>query len=621
MCCPQTRQLLQSADQELRRGEQVAALLTAQGSNIALVNTPEELQLFFSRPIYKTTVELGREGEKNSILLQRTRQVGGVFSGRALQPDLNAHQHYSLPEPPSALLQAAREPTPGCVPAPTPFCGEETIRYRTHDGTCNNQQRPRQGSAHTAFDRFFPSDYDDGIHTPRSRGIGGRELPSPRLVSSRVGEGNTPNSMDVFRTLGLTLFGQFIDHDLTSTPEFALERTSSDEDGEGGGFNCCNRDHTFPATSLHPLACIPIRVPVDDPVFGPQGVRCMNHVRSLLSGSEDCVPRPAAQQNQITHYLDGSNIYGSGEGESAKLRMHRGGRIRMTNPGDLLPRDTSRCVAHPDDCFISGDHRTAENIGLAFEHLVWTREHNRVAEALARHHPEYDDERLYQEARRIVVGEYQHIVYNEWLPAILGYEYTEATGLAPGSSLGYSPNARAVIANEFSTAAFRFGHSMVEDVFQLSMQVLELERTFFNSSYLLEHGLVRELARSLTTQRPGWVDRAFPSALRERLFIMPDMPGMDLIALNINRGREHGLQPYITAVENCLGRRISSWGDLKYLMKPETIYRLRGVYDSVEDVDLFIGAVSEKRAHNAAVGRTLQCLIGQQFADLRDGDR
>ena len=293
----------------------------------------------------------------------------------------------------------------------------------------------------------------------------------------------------------------------------------------------------------------------------------------------------------------------------------------MRTPDNLLARDAGRCASHPDDCFISGDHRVSENIGLAFEHLVWTREHNRVAAALAARHPDYDDERLYQEARRVVVAEYQHIVYNEWLPAILGYEYTQAVGLAPGSSAGYAPEARSVIANEFSTAAFRFAHSMVPDVFELQSRAIALEQTFFNSSYLLEFGLVRELARSLTSQRPGWVDRVFSSALRERLFMMPGAPGMDLVALNINRGREHGLQPYVTAVENCLDRTVASWDDLADLMEPETVARLRGVYDSVEDVDLFIGAVSERRAHNAAVGRTLQCLIGQQFIDLRDGDR
>ncbi|KAF0307535.1 Peroxidase [Amphibalanus amphitrite] len=589
------QRLLNTADFLLRSREQRAAQLTAQGSNVALTNSAEQLQLLFSRPVLQTTVVLGREGEKNSILLQEASRIGAVFSGRALQPPLANHQSFSLPDPPAELLQAAVRPnTPGCASPAPPSCGGNTDRFRTHDGTCNNQQRPRQGSAHTVYERFFPS---------------------------RVGESNTADSLDVFRTIGLTLFGQFVDHDLTATPEFALENTSIDEAGEGGGFSCCNRDHSFPAMSLHPLACIPIRVPADDPVFGPQGVRCMSQVRSLVGGNEDCVPRPAAQQNQITHYLDGSNIYGSSDEESTRLRLRVGGRMRTLQPGNLLARDSGRCSTHPDDCFISGDHRVGENIGLAYEHLVWTREHNRVAAALAVRHPDYDDERLYQEARRIVIGEYQHIVFNEWLPTILGYGYTQAAGLAPGSSPGYSPEARGVIANEFSTAAFRFAHSMVHDVFELESQAIALERTFFNSSFLLQFGLVREVARSLTTQRPGWVDRAFSSALRERLFIRPGMPGLDLVALNINRGREHGLQPYITAVENCQGRTIASWEDLADLMEPETIARLRGVYDSVEDVDLFIGVVSERRARNAAVGRTLQCLIGQQFIDLRDGDR
>ena len=362
-------------------------------------------------------------------------------------------------------------------------------------------------------------------------------------------------------------------------------------------------------------------MPPNDREFGPQGVTCLSQVRSLPARDPECLPRPVAQQNQITHYLDGSNIYGSSDEESRRLRMGSGGRIRTTNPGDLLPRNEKRCASHPDDCFISGDHRAGENIGLAFIHLIWTREHNRVAAALAQNHPEYDDERLYQEARRIVIAQYQHIVYHEFLPAILGYEYTFQSGLMTGNGTGYDSTRRPVITSEFSTAVFRFGHSMIHDVFDLQSRMLKLERTFFNSTFLRETGLVRELAMSLTSQRPGWVDRTFSDAIRHRLFAPPGMPGMDLVALNINRGREHGLQPYVTAVENCLGRKISSWEDYNDLLEPDCITQLRSVYESHEDVDMFIGLVSERRAANAGVGPTLQCLIRLQFADLRHGDR
>lgn len=67
-----------------------------------------------------------------------------------------------------------------------------------------------------------------------------------------------------------------------------------------------------------------------------------------------------------------------------------------------------------------GDGRVNEQVNLALMHTVWLREHNRVAKELARLHPNWSDEALFQEARRVVVAEMQHITYNEFLPIILG---------------------------------------------------------------------------------------------------------------------------------------------------------------------------------------------------------
>ena len=71
----------------------------------------------------------------------------------------------------------------------------------------------------------------------------------------------------------------------------------------------------------------------------------------------------------------------------------------------------------------SGDIRANEQWGLTLLQTVWLREHNRIAAELEKLNPWYDDERLYQEARRIVIAEYQHIIYKEYLPIILGKMY------------------------------------------------------------------------------------------------------------------------------------------------------------------------------------------------------
>ena len=146
--------------------------------------------------------------------------------------------------------------------------------------------------------------------------------------------------------------------------------------------------------------------------------------------------------------------------------------------------------------FILGDMRINEHHGLTGIHTIWMREHNRVAKELKQYHSRWNDEKLFEEARRIVVAEYQHITYNEWLPIILGEAYMQEFGLRT-TSRGYSQayfgeGARPEqfdprVTNEFATAAFRFGHSLIPPTFfadikrgRKTKQSYDLKTAFFN---------------------------------------------------------------------------------------------------------------------------------------------
>ena len=307
----------------------------------------------------------------------------------------------------------------------------------------------------TPYSRILPSDYADGISEPRVSSLG-KELPSPRLVSTTTR--STENDPSEVATVLLMIFGQYIDHDIALAPNMNVA--------------CCNLDGTFPDT-LPSTECVPIRIPANDPFFVIRD--CLNVVRSLGVPQLDCSPGPRETINQLTQWLDSSNVYGSDEEEQRELREFRGGRLKsqinLNGGRELLPDNEDR----PDDCdsvtecFLAGDERVNEQPNLAVMHTIFLREHNRVAQELLSLNPSYTDEILFQEARRIVNAEYQHIIYNEFLPILIGPTFLDTFGLLPltdGFSNDYRPEIDARVTNEFGSAAFRVGHTLIPGLVQ-----------------------------------------------------------------------------------------------------------------------------------------------------------
>ena len=505
-------------------------------------------------------------------------------------------------------------------PAPsTPEC-PSSPSYRTADGSCNNPNNRRLGMAGEAVLRLLPSRYEDGVFEPRSRQRDGSPLPSARLVSTTL-TGDADVSDNRF-TLSVMQWGQFIDHDLASTPTFSLS--------DGAGIACCANGQPLPEADTHPQ-CLAIEIPAGDPYFGPLGVRCMDFVRSLPAEAPECgAPPDAQQQTGLTHFLDGSQIYGSDAEQQRHIRELSGGRLK-SQAGSLLPEtEKAFCTSTSTQCFEAGERRVNEQVGLTLAHTIWLREHNRVAASLAARHSDWSDERLFQEARRIVIGEYQHIIYNEWLPTLIDLDFLSRNELLVGGDSRHSTKYRAkvkpLVTNEFAAAAMRFGHSLVSGTIgmfsALGVQTssVTLREVFFDPHLLYDPQRLTQLARGLVTQRAQALDSNFAADVTEHLFEGEETLGMDLVALNIQRGRDHGLATYNDARAATGQRRAASWDDLRGDMPDDAISALRAVYGHVDDVDLFIGGVLERPLPHVLLGKTFGRLVGDQFIRLRQGD-
>ena len=167
--------------------------------------------------------------------------------------------------------------------------------------------------------------------------------------------------------------------------------------------------------------------------------------------------------NSITSYIDASMVYGS-DAVAGRGAAHVPGRqAEDQRQRQLLPLNTAG-LPNADQfgdgaaLFLAGDVRANEQISLTVVHTLFVREHNRLADRIHQLYPELNDEQIYQLARRLVGAEMQMITYEEYLPAMFGYDFA----LDPDAA-GYDPTVDASITNSFAHAVFRFGHSQINE--------------------------------------------------------------------------------------------------------------------------------------------------------------
>jgi peroxidase len=576
----------------------------------------------------------------------------------------------------------------GLVTASTrtpPRLGFET---RTLNGSDNNQAHARWGQAGTNYRRVGPAVYADGV----SAMVAG---PNSRYVSNRI-----------FNDVGQNLFsendvsqwgwawGQFIDHDMGLRDETAAEHVPIAFD------------------ALDPLEAF-----TND--FG-----ALDFARTPAAPNTGTVV-PRQQVNTITSYIDASNVYGSA---ATRLDWLRDGPVDgnpvnnsalLLLPDDYLPAVGARgdaatapavdlmgrLMGTPEKARVAGDVRANENIALTAIHTMFAREHNRIVASLPSSLPE---EAKFQIARRVVGAEVQYITYHEFLPAL---------GVRLPLYRGYDSRVNAGLSNEFAVVGYR-AHSMIHGQFDVaygegaySPEQLEafqaqgigvgeedgesalnipLSVAFGNPDLLPQVGLGAVL-QSLSAERQYRNDEQIDNTLRSVLFQVPrpdttdpaacQVPVVDplcflgvadLGALDVERGRDHGLPSY-NALRRAYGldpRRSftaitgeatdqfpddptidsanaindpnildfvelrDADGNVLDPEDPETqesavsgdrrttlAARLRAIYGSVNNIDAFVGMVSEPHVRGSEFGALQLAIWKTQFAALRDGDR
>ncbi|XP_012257101.2 peroxidasin [Athalia rosae] len=507
-------------------------------------------------------------------------------------------------------------------------------RYRSADGSCNNLQRPTWGSSYTGFRRILRPIYENGFSSPVGWEAGrlyrGFPKPDARLVSTTLIA--TQEVTDDDRLTHMVMqWGQFLDHDL----DHALPSVSSESwDGIDCKKSCENA-----------APCFPMRVPPGDPRVTNR--RCIDFTRtSAVCGSGETSPlwgglMPREQLNQLTSYLDASQVYGFDDTLAAFLRDLQGGRGLLREgpaaPGRkaLLPQSTGEFVdcrrnqlESSINCFVAGDIRANEQVGLLAIHTVFLREHNRVARELAVINPHWDGETIYQEARRVVGAQMQHITFNHWLPRIFGQSQEELIGKYGG----YDPAVESTISNVFATAALRFGHSLIQpqlerldwDFEPIPQGALPLRDAFFAPWRLVDEGGVDPLMRGMfaTPAKLKLPEQNLNVELTEQLFRTAHAVALDLAALNVQRSRDHAIPGYAEWRKFCNMSVPDDFEDLAGEISSANVReKLRRLYGHPANIDVWVGGILEDQLPGAKVGPLFKCLLLEQFRRTRDGDR
>ena len=326
-------------------------------------------------------------------------------------------------------------------------------------------------------------------------------------------------------------------------------------------------------------------------------------------------------------------------------------KVTFAENGDvLLPFNVNGFHNEPNDgaqFFIAGEVRVNEQTGLLTMHTLFVRAHNIIAASIIKGvrtsnphaNSEEIDELTYQYTKLILSAIIQKITYKDWLPTMFG---PTAIKEFLGEYTGYDSSVNPGMCAIFSSSAFRLGHTLLPqrlprrtdtcDVITTSLDSnkdLPLKEAFFVPEIVIEdpetineivHGFGCTLANEIDTRiTDGVRDFLFDNVVDdngEPLFGGP----LDLISLNLQRGRDHGLPDYNTVREMIGLPKHTSFDDISSNAALNKDFR--NLYNKdIDNIDLFGGLLAEDHFPDGSFGETISKIVLSQFKRTRDGDR
>lgn len=538
------------------------------------------------------------------------------------------------------------------------ICETGPYTSRTLDGTCNDPTNPLMGAQGTRFGRNVPLAYGHPIP-------GGMLTPNPRTVSRELLRRPRNGFKPVTFLNNLAgAWTQFQIHDWFDhgpAPHSAPgSRRGRGHYGRGHGHGHGHGGHGHYGGGhghghghghgghMDPSNFIQIPLDRDDPL------RRRYRMENLLipptredptrvAGRDDALPPTFT--NEVTHWWDGSQVYGSDQETADRLRAHEGGKLLIRENG-LLPEGEGGYA----------DTGMRENfwVGLELLHTVFAQEHNAIAEMLEANHPDWSDERLFDTARMINAALIAKIHTLEWTPAILpntsldtamntnwyGLNHFTCPTLPPIPGLYPNPVVYGVVGNPDGRDLHDAAYAMTEEfvsVYRMHPLLpdhievrnprtgrgrrVATERTReAGGRALVERYGMEKMLYSFGTTNPGaLVLENYPTFLQD--INIPGRGIMDMGTTDIVRDRERGVPRYNAARQLMGLPRVADFDTLTGGDK-DLSDKLEQVYGDIDLVDLMVGTMAEaQRPSCYGFGETLFQVFTLMATRRLQGDR